>query len=106
MWPLFIIFDFLPADDFPDLAQVPEQVQVEYFASIGLVKLFDERVLVRFAGLDILYLHPGIFGPGDKFTTEKLRAIIGSQHFRKAALQTKTFKDPNQPLPGDPPLSE
>lgn len=101
MWSLFVIFDFPPVGGFPDLVQAPEQVQVENFIAISLVKAFDERVLVRFAGVYIPYLHPGLFGPGDEFTAEKFWAIIGSQHFRKATLQTETFKDPNQSLSSD-----
>lgn len=101
MWPLFVIFDFPPVGGFPDLNQVPEQIQVEDFVAVCFVKAFDERILVRFAWLYILHLHPGLFGPGNKFTAEKCGAVIGSQDIRKAALQTKSFKDPDQPLSGD-----
>ena len=101
MWPLFVIFDFPPVGGFPYLAQIPKQIQVEDFVSVCFVKAFDERVLVRFTGLNVLNFHPGLFGPGNKFTAEKFGAVIGSQDIRKSALQTKTFKDPDLLLSGD-----
>jgi hypothetical protein len=39
-----MILDIPPAGGFPDLAQVPKQVQVKHFVLIDLVKTFDERV--------------------------------------------------------------
>ena len=79
MWPLFVVFNFPPIGGFPYLVEVPEQIQVEDFVSICLVKAFNERILVRFAGLNVLNCHPSPFGPGNEFTTKKFRAVISSQ---------------------------
>lgn len=101
MWPLFVIFNFPPVGGFPHFVQVAEQIQGENLVAIRLVKAFNERVLVRFAGLNVLNRHPGLFGPGNEFTAEKLRTVIGSQHIRQATLQAKPFKDPDQSFSGD-----
>ena len=101
MWPLFIVFNFPPIGGFPYLVEVAEQIQVEDFVSICLVKAFNERILIRFAGLNVLNRHPGLFGLSNEFTAEKLGAVISSQDIGQASLQAKSFKDPNQSFSGD-----
>ena len=66
MRPLFVIFNFPPIGGFPNFVQVLKQIQVENFVSIRLVKAFNERILVRFAGLNALNRHPNPFGPGNE----------------------------------------
>ena len=78
MWPLFVVFNLPPVGCLADFVQVAEQVQVENFVPIRLVKAFNERILVRFAGLNVLNRHPGLFGPGNEFTAKKFRAVISS----------------------------
>ena len=76
MWSLLVVCKFPPVSDFPYLIQVAKQVQIKDLVSIGFVKAFDKRVLVRFAGLNILNCHPDLFSPGDKLTTEKFGAVV------------------------------
>ena len=52
MWPLGIVAGEPVRSDGADLRQGAEEVGVEDFGAIRLVKALDERVLGRLAGLD------------------------------------------------------
>ena len=78
MCPPFIVFDFPPVGGFPNHVQIAKQVQIENFVPIGFVKPHDIRILVWLGGLNVLDLHSMFFSPGNEFTTEKLRYVVGA----------------------------
>ena len=81
---------------FPYLVQVAEQIQVENFVSIRLVKAFNERILVPFAGLNVLNCHPSPRGNSPRRNSGPLSVLSTSG---KPSLQAKPFKNPNQSFP-------
>ena len=52
--------------DVPDLIQRREQVSVQDFVPVSLVEAFNERILVRFAGLDVAQLDLVVGTPVDQ----------------------------------------
>lgn len=79
MRPLLVVFAQPVFGDRAHLVDRLEHVRIEHLIAIGLVEGFDERVLVRLAGLDeaqldSLFLTP--LGEGDR---GELAAIVQTQ---------------------------
>ena len=58
MWAIFVVIDQPLLGDGLHLLQIGEQVCVEHFSAICPVEAFNERVLIRFARLDITHGDP------------------------------------------------
>lgn len=92
--------DHPPVSRLPDFRNIAEQVEVEQLVSIRPVEPLDVGILVRLSGLDVLDRHPVGLGPGYELSPEKLRAVIDPKDARQAAIQSQTFKDPDQAFAG------
>ncbi|AMV07871.1 hypothetical protein AC028_14470 [Xanthomonas citri pv. aurantifolii] len=78
MGSLFVVIDHPPMGGFADIIQAGEKVLVEHFFPEGAVETFDEGVLVRFAGLDVVDRHAIDFQPAGKCFAQKLWPVVGT----------------------------
>jgi len=62
------------------VVQVAEPVGIQAFVAQATVKGFDDAVLHRLAGLDVIEPDPFVVAPGLKPAGTKLRTVIGTNH--------------------------
>lgn len=76
MRPVFVVLLPPLTDDFPRLGEIAEQVQIEHLIAYAAVEAFDERILVRLAGLDVVDEHSVGLTPVDKHLAQELGAVF------------------------------
>jgi hypothetical protein len=80
------------------ILQSGEDVLIQHLFPIGAIEAFDERVLIRFARLDVTTGHAVGFGPLREDLAQELRAVVGAQHLWQRALLTDALEDAHQAM--------
>ena len=85
-------------DDLTHLGEIAEQLQVEHFFAQTEIEAFDERILIRLAGFDVVDEYAISLAPVHEHLTQKLGVIVGPQHVRQTAFGLEPLEDANQTL--------
>ena len=96
MGTLLVVLEHPPPGGLADILEAPEQVLVEHLLPERAIESFDVGVLIGLAGLDVLDSHALVLGPFGEGFAQELRAVVGSQHLRKATLALEPLEDPDQ----------
>ena len=76
MGSFVVVFVDPAASDFAYLGKEFEHVGIEHLVSEGAVEAFDIRVLIRFAGLDVVEFHALVPAPGGEHAGQVFGAVV------------------------------
>jgi len=86
---------------FAHLVEIVEQPGIEHFLAIGSIEALDERILIRFSGLNEPDQHAVAPGPLRKGLAKELRAIVHTQQIRQRTLASQLLEDADQSGTGE-----
>jgi hypothetical protein len=81
---VFVVVNHPPVGGLADVVEASEEMPVQHLFAECAVEAFDERVLVRLVGLDVLDCHAVRFESAGERFAKKLRPVIGAHHLRQA----------------------
>ncbi len=79
-----------------DFVQMIEPTRVEHPRAIGSAESFNVGVLVRLARFNIVNLDVVIVTPDHEALSEKLRAVVGTQHIGQSPGRLQLLEHANQ----------
>lgn len=75
MRPLHAVLNQPLIPDLADIVEGVEEIDIRHlFVPIGPIEPFDDRILIRRPGLNVLNVPPNLRRPGDHLATEELEA--------------------------------
>ena len=92
MGPMLVVLAPPFSNELAYLLQASKQVKIEQLVSQAAVKAFNEGILVRLTGLDIVDKHPIGLAPFDQNAAEELRSIIDPEQVRQSSNFFQAFE--------------
>lgn len=83
------------------LIEILEEPCVKDLLTVCPIEALDERILIRFSGLNVADKHPMALSPLCEDFTEKLRAVVYTNHVRQRSLCADLLEDTNQARSSD-----